>query len=69
MSQDIRDKLRKERGTPIYEYEVETLNLLYVFESKQHMYNSISIQHKTLNVCLDLGTLYLDHLFLSLDLL
>lgn len=69
MSQYIRDRLRKERGTPIYVYEAKTLTLLYVFESKQHMYDSISIHHKTLNVCLDLGTLYLDHLFLSLDLL
>ena len=69
MSQNMRDKLRKERGTPIYAYEAETWNLLYIFESKQHMYSSINIHHTTLNVCLDLGTLYLDHLFLSLDLL
>ena len=33
------------------------------------MYNSINIHHKTLNDCLDLGTLYLDYFFLSLDLL
>ena len=69
MSQSIRNRLRKERGTPIYIYEAETLILLYVFESKQNMYDSIRIHHKTLNVCLDLGTLYLDHFFLSLDLL
>lgn len=68
-SQEIRDKLRKERGTPIYVYESLTLNLLHVFGSKQHMYTSIGIHHKTLNDCLDLGTLYLDHFFLSLDLL
>ena len=27
----------------------------------------VNIHHKTLNDCLDLGTLYLDHFFLSLD--
>lgn len=63
MSQEIREKLRKLRGTPIYVYEAETLCLLYIFESKQHMYNMVNIHHKTLNDCLDLGTLYLDHFF------
>ena len=29
----------------------------------------VNIHHKTLNDCLDLGTLYLDHFFLSLDAL
>ena len=43
--------------------------LLYVFESKQHMYNSINIHHTTLNDCLNLGTLYLDTFFFSLDLI
>jgi len=66
MSQEIRDKLRKERGIPIFMYDSETLTLLYIFESKQHMYSSISTHHKTLNDCLDLGTLYLDYFFLSL---
>lgn len=33
------------------------------------MYNMVNIHHKTLNDCLDLGTLYLDHFFLSLDAL
>ena len=69
MSQDIRDRLRKQRGTSIYIYEAETARFLYIFESKQHMYDTINIHHSTLSVCLDLGTLYLDHFFLSLDLL
>ena len=33
------------------------------------MYNIINTQHKTLNDCFDLGTLYLDYFFLSLDTL
>jgi len=68
-SQDKEDILRKERGTPIYIYESETLKLLYIFESKQLMYSSINIHHKTLNDCLDSGILYLNYFFLSLDLL
>jgi len=69
MSQEMRNKLCKERGTPIYIYDAETFNLLYIFKAKQHAYNFINIHHKTLNDCLDLGTLYLDYFFLSLDLL
>jgi hypothetical protein len=69
MSHDMRAILHKERGIPVYVYEAKTFNMLYIFESKQHMYNSINIHHKTLNDCLDLGILYLDIFFLSLDLL
>jgi len=69
MSKEIRDKLRKQRGTPIYIYRIEDFTLLYIFESKQHMYDSIGIHHITLNNCLDSGTVYLDTFFLSLDLI
>jgi hypothetical protein len=40
-----------------------------VFDSKQHMYDSISIHHNTLNDCLNTGTIYLDTFFFSLDLI
>lgn len=69
MSQEMRDKLRKQRGIPVYVYKAEDLTLLYIFDSKQHTYDSINIHHKTLNGCLNLGTLYLDVFFLSLDLI
>lgn len=69
MTQEMRDMLRKQRGTPVYIYDAETLNLLYIFEAKQQMYSSINIHHNTLNNCLDLGSLYLGCFFLSLDLL
>lgn len=61
MSLEIRERLRKQRGTPVYVYVYsgENFTLLYVFESKQHMYNLINIHHTTLNDCLTLGTLYL----------
>lgn len=67
MSQEIRERLRKERGKPVYIYKADDFTLLYVYKSKQHMYNSINIHHKTLGDCIDSGTLYLDTFFLSLD--
>lgn len=69
MTQEMRDRLRKQRGTPVYIYEAESLILLHVFDSKQYMYKKISIHHKSLQYCLDTGTLYLDYFFLSLYLL
>lgn len=69
MNQEIRDRLRKQRGTPIYIYNVEDFTLLYIFESKQHMYNNINIHHKTLNNCINAGDIYLDTFFFSIDLI
>jgi hypothetical protein len=67
MSQEIRDKLRKLRGIPVFIYDVNNFTLLHIFDSKQYMYNSVSIHHNTLNDCLDSGRVYLDTFFLSLD--
>ena len=69
MSEEIRNRLRKQRGISIYVYSANDFTLLYVFESKQHMYDSVNIHHTTLNDCLNLGTLYLDAFFFSLDLI
>ena len=69
MSQKIRDKLRKQRGTPIYIYSSEDFTLLYVFESKQLMYDTINIHHKTLSNCLDSGDLFLDSFFFSMEII
>lgn len=69
MAQEMRERLRKQKGTPVYVYKAENLTLLHVFDSKQYMYDIISIHHKSLQNCLDIGTLYLDFFFLSLDLL
>ena len=43
MSMEARERLRKQRGIPVYIYNAEDFTLLYVFDSKQHMYDSISI--------------------------
>nr|ACZ73402.1 homing endonuclease [Linnemannia hyalina] len=63
MDQEIRIKLRKERGILIYVYNITDFTLLHIFDSKQHMYNSINIHHNTLNDCLDTGSIYLDEFF------
>jgi hypothetical protein len=67
MDQEIRIKLRKERGILVYVYNITNFTLLHIFNSKQHMYNSINIHHNTLNDCLDTGSVYLDEFFFSLD--
>jgi len=69
MSQEMRDKLRKQRGTPVYIYNAEDLTLLHIFYSKQQMYNTINIHHSTLDTCLLQGNLYLDTFFISLDII
>ena len=69
MPQEIRDRLRKQRGTPVYIYSKDDFTLLYIFESKQDMYNTINIHHVTLNDCLNTGTIYLDTFFFSLDII
>jgi hypothetical protein len=69
MSQEMRDKLRRQRGTSVYMYDVNHLTLLYVFESKQQIYTLINVHHNTLNDCLNLGSIYLDTFFFSLDLI
>jgi hypothetical protein len=69
MSQEIREKLRKLRGTPVYMYDTNNFALLYVFESKQQIYSLINMHHTTLNDCLNSGKIYLDTFFFSLDLI
>jgi len=69
MSQEARDRLRKMRGTPIYMYNVEDFSLLYIFESRQYTYNTITIHHNTLSNCLATGAIYLDHFLFSMDII
>ena len=69
MSQEMCEKLRKQRGTPVYMYNVKDFVLICVFNSKQQVYDLINIHHNTLNDCLNLGNIYLDTFFFSLDLI
>lgn len=67
MRQEIRERLRKQRGIPVYVYDAKDFTLLYIFDSKTHMIDTISIHRITINDCLDSGQIYLDTFFLSLD--
>jgi hypothetical protein len=69
MSQEMREKLRKARGTPVYMYNFNDLTLFYVFDSKQQIYSLINMHHVTLSDCLTSGRIYLDTFFFSLDLI
>lgn len=68
-SQEIREKLRKQRDIPIYMYNIIDLSLIYIFDSKQYTYDCINIHHKTLSDCLNEDSIYLDNFFFSLDLI
>jgi hypothetical protein len=69
MSQEMREKLRKIRGTPVYMYSTKDFTLLYIFGSKQQVYSLINMHHDTLSDCLNSGNIYLDNFFFSLDLI
>ena len=43
MSMEAKEKLRKQRGTPVYVYKADDFTLLYVFDSIQYMTDSVGI--------------------------
>ena len=65
MSQEHRDKLRKERGFVVYVYDTLMGGLVHIFLSKTLIYDSLSIHHETLNKCLSSGVKYLDRFIFS----
>lgn len=74
MSQEMRDKLRLERGIAYYMYDTKTKSLIYEFLSKTQAQVENGLHHKTLQKCLlsersprREGFLYLDRFRLSLD--
>jgi hypothetical protein len=69
MSQEMREKLRILRGTPVFMSSTKDFTLLYIFGSKQQVYSLINMHHVTLNNCLNSGEIYLDNFFFSLDLI
>jgi len=69
MSEKIRNKLRKLRGIAFFVYDTKSHSLIYKFNSKQHAYDNLHINHRTLNNCLDNGILYLDRFLFSIELI
>jgi len=67
MSEEMREKLRIERGVAFFVYDTEIHSLIFKFTSKQLAYSSIRINHSTLNNCLNNGLLYLKRFLFSLE--
>lgn len=65
MSQENRDKLRKERGLVVYLYDTVLGALIHTFPSKSVLYSGLSIHHKTLNKYLGTSIHYLDRFIFS----
>lgn len=57
------NKLRKERGTPVYNYDTITKALIFVSYSKQWLYSNLRMDHRTLDNCLLNGSLYLNRFY------
>jgi len=66
---EMRNKLRKLRGIAFFVYDIKSHSLIYKFKSKQHAYDNIHIDHRTLNNCLDNGILYLNRFLFSIELI
>jgi len=67
MSTEARLRLRKDRGISFYVYDSFTHSLIYKFFSKQEAYDSIKIDHNSLNHCLKNADLYLARFLLSVE--
>jgi hypothetical protein len=65
MPQDMRDKLRLERGHSFFIYDTTLNACIYEFESKQYAMSQLHIHHNTLDKSLADGSLYLDRFILS----
>jgi hypothetical protein len=67
MSLEVRERLRKLRGTSFFVYDTLKYSLIYKFQSKQHAYDNIHIDHRTLNNCLYNSRLYLNRFMFSIE--
>ena len=59
MNQKMREYLRKLKGTLLFVYNSNNFTLLFVFDSKENLYKTINMHHKTLSDCLNYGKVYL----------
>jgi len=70
MSEKAKQRLRVQRGISFYIYDVTTASLIYFcFLSKTFAQLQINIDHRTLNDCLNNGSLYLGQFILSLEII
>jgi len=69
MSEKAKQRLRIQRGISFYVYDVTTASIVYFFESKTFAQLHMNIDHRTLNDCLNNGSLYLGQFILSLEII
>lgn len=69
MSEAMRIKLRKERGTSFFVYDSVANGLLFYFDSIQNACDTIHIHRSTINSCLESGgsILYMDRFIFSTE--
>lgn len=67
MSEAMRNKLRLERGQQVFIYDAPTMSFLYMFDSKQQLYSTLKVHHKTLGDCILNGTLYRNAFYFSIE--
>lgn len=58
MSEEMRTKLRLERGKQVFIYDANSMVFLYMFDSKQQLYTALKMHHTSLKDCLTNGTIY-----------
>jgi len=59
----------KDWSEKIYMYEKEAMKLIFIFLSKEAVYNIVHIDHRTLKKCLLHNGLYLDHFYFSNEMI
>jgi len=69
MSEGAKDRLRKERGISFFMYDIINGKLVFIFDSKTFAQLQLSIDHRTLNNCLNNGILYLGRFIFSLEII
>ncbi len=67
MSEEAKERLRKERGIAIFMYDMFNATFLISFDSKTFTQLQLNMDHRTLNDCLKNGNLFLDRFLFSLE--
>ena len=65
MSFEARENLRKLRGIPVYVYDILINSLIIIFDSKQHLTQSLGVDLKVIRNTLDTDNKYLQRYIFS----
>jgi NUMOD1 domain len=67
MSEEAKERLRKERGIAVFMYDMFNATFLISFDSKTFTQLQLNMDHRTLNDCLKNGNLFLDRFLFSFE--